>query len=364
MLAVFLIATFGFAKASVDLTPKTEKTVFDAEFVAKKEADPEKKEVTGTISALSKEGKKSVPPSGEKETGAKATGTVTINNVFSDKPQTLAAGSKLKSGNLIFLLTTSVTVPGATVDQGKAVPGTASASVTAEAIGDQYNIGPSSFTFPDLSAEQQKGITASSGAAMSGGNKKKVKTLTANDVEEAKKAIKAELVPVVTTELRAKLVEGEEILEGALVDALTKVSTAVPVGGEVPEGTEQVEVTATVEVKAMVIKPEEVRAVARAELQKTVPTNQELVEQEPNITYQFKSVDFKQDKMILTVHAEQESVFMIDTQALTIELSGKTEQEARDLLHGKTEIESADLTLTPFWRRHLPRGSRINIDVR
>ncbi len=362
---IFLVMTFGFAKASVEITPKTEKTVLDSELVGKNEVDPERKEVHGTIAALNKEGKKSVPPTGEKETGAKASGSVTINNVFSDKPQTLAAGSKIKSGGgQTFLLSASVTVPGATVASGKAVPGTATASVTAEAVGDQYNVGPGSFIFPDLTAEQQKGITASSSAAMAGGNKKKVRTLTASDVDEAKKAIQAELAPTLLTDLRAKLADGEEILEGATQDALTKVSSAVPVGGEVPEGTEQVEVKATVEVKAMVIKPEEVRAVARSELQKTVPTNQELVEQEPTITYSLKSVDFKQEKIILTVHAEQESVFRIDAGALLGELSGKTETEARELLKNKQEVEKADVKLIPVWRRHIPRGSRIYIDVR
>lgn len=365
LVIVFFVMTFGFAKATIEITPKTEKTVLDSEIVGKKDAASEKKEVSGIISSLSKEGKKSVPPTGEKETGAKASGSITISNVFSDKPQTLATGSKVKSGSgQIFLLTASVTVPGATVSSGKAVPGTATASVTAEAIGDQYNVGPGSFTFPDLTSEQQKGITGSSSAAMSGGSKKKVKTLTASDVDEAKKAIQSELAPTLLTDLKAKLGEGEEILEGATQEALTKVSSAIPVGGEVPEGTEQVEVVATVEVKAMVIKPEEVRTVARTELQKTVPTNQELVEQEPTVTYALKSVDFKQEKIILTVHAEQASVFRINAGSLIGEISGKTENEVRELLTGKTEVEKAEVTLIPVWRRHLPRGSRIFVDVR
>jgi hypothetical protein len=350
----FLLFTFAFAKAQIVVTPKTETVSVDLEVSARENPDAAKKEITGTLVQLSREGKKSITPTGKKEAGSKAGGAVTISNVFSDKPQSFGVNTRLQAGSgQVFLLTAQVSVPGATVNKGKPVPGSVSASVTAEKFGEEYNIGPTSFTFIDLAPDQQAGITAASDAPMTGGLKKEVTVLQASDVDAAKKAVAGELGPVLTTELRAQLAPTEELLEGASSVETTNVKSSVAVGSEA----EQVDVTLTVVTKAIVNRPDEIRTLALDELRKSLPANKQLQDQQQEtVTWQFKSVDMKQETLVIAVHAEKPAVYTFDENALLAQLIGKTRGEAQTVLGQLPEVASVKVRLSPVWRRKLPKN--------
>jgi hypothetical protein len=350
----FLLFTFAFAKAQIVVTPKTETVSVDLEMSAKENPDAAKKEITGSLVQLSREGKKSITPTGKKEAGSKAGGAVTISNVFSDKPQSFGVNTRLQAGSgQVFLLTAQVTVPGASVNKGKPVAGAVTASVTAEKFGEEYNIGPTSFSFIDLPAEQQEGITARSDTPMTGGLKKEVTVLQASDVDAAKKAIAGELGPVLTTELRSKLAPTEELLEGASVVETNGVKTSVAVGSEA----EQVDITLNVVSKAIVNRPDEIKTLALDELRKSLPANKQLQDQqEETVTWQFKSIDMKQETLVIAAHAEKAAVYTFDVNALLAQLVGKTRAEAQALLGQQPEVSSVKVRLSPVWRRKLPKN--------
>jgi hypothetical protein len=365
LVVAFLGMTFIFASAEVRITPKTQKASIDLEATATAQPAPGTKEITGTIVELAREGKKSVVPSGHTDTGTKATGSVTISNTFSDKPQSFGVNTRLQSaGGQVFLLTAQVTVPGAKINKGKLEAGTASASVVAEKFGEEYNIAPGALTFIDLPPDQQQGITATSAAAMVGGTKKQVKVLASKDVDDAKAAVSGELGPTLLAELKGKLQPEEEILDGASSVETSGVKSSVAIGAELPEGTEQVDVTLTVKVRAVVDRPHEIKSLAAEELKKTLPANQALLEeQEPEVTWAFKSVDFKQQKMIVSVHVEKQSVFTLDSEAIKAQLTGKKESEAREYLSSLPEVAEVKLRLSPVWRSRLPGMGKIELKV-
>jgi hypothetical protein len=365
LVVAFLGMTFVFASAEVRITPKTQKASIDLEATATAQPTPGTKEITGTIVELSREGKKSVAPSGQTDTGTKATGSVTINNTFSDKPQSFGVNTRLQSaGGQVFLLTAQVTVPGAKVNKGKLEAGTATASVVAEKFGEEYNIAAGALTFIDLPPDQQQGITATSAAAMVGGTKKQVKVLASKDVEDAKAAVSGELGTTLLAELKGKLQPEEEILDGASSIETSGVTPSVAIGAELPEGTEQVDVKLTVKVRAVVDRPHEIKSLAAEELKKTLPANQALLEeQEPEVTWTFKSVDFKQQKMILSVHVEKQSVFTLDSEAIKAQLTGKKESEAREYLSSLPEVAEVKLRLSPAWRSRMPKTGKIELKV-
>jgi|GEM_PF-3638309 len=358
----FVGFTFLFAHATVIVTPKTETAGTDFELTAKEQPDASKGEVLGKIVTLSREGKKTITATGSKETGEKATGSVTISNIFSDKPQSFGVNTRLQAGSgHVFLLTAQVTVPGAKVKSGKAVAGSTSASVVAEKFGDEYNIGPSGFTLIDLSAEQQAGITGSSDSAMSGGSKKQITVLTNEDLDKAKDAVKGELEPTLVSEIKSKLESDQELLDGATSGSASKVASNKQVGEEAG----QVDVTVTIEVKAIVDRPEDIKAAAVDELKKSLPANQELLDaDEPTVTWSKKGIDFEQKKLIIAVHAEKTAAYRVDTASLLGQLLGKKEKEAREYLEGLSEVSSARVRLSPFWRNNLPGNpGKVKIEV-
>lgn len=357
----FISLTFFFAHATVVVTPKSETAAADFELIAKAQPDASKHEILGSLVELSREGKKTVTASGSKETGEKATGSVTINNLFSNKSQSFGVNTRLQSASgQVFLLTAQVTVPGATVKKGKAVAGSVSASVAAEKFGEEYNLGPSTFTFIDLPSDQQKQITAASDSAMSGGSKKQITVLTTDDVKKAEEAVKGELEPTLLSEIKSKLKPDQELLEGATAAAVTKTNTSVKVGEEAG----QVEVTVTVRVQALVDRPDDIKTSAKEELKKSLPANQELDEaEEPEVTWSKKAVDFEQKKLIVAVHAQKKAAYRIDPDALRAQLLGKSEDEAQTYVGGLTEVSSARVHLSPFWRSHLP-GSPAKVEIK
>jgi ElaB/YqjD/DUF883 family membrane-anchored ribosome-binding protein len=353
---LFMSFTFFFAHATVTVTPKSETAAADFELTAKEQPDAAKHEILGKLIELSRDGKKTVTASGSKETGEKATGSVTINNLFSNKPQAFGVNTRLQSSSgQVFLLTAQVSVPGATVKSGKAVPGSVSASVVAEKFGEEYNVGPTGFAFIDLPADQQKQITASSDSGMSGGSKKQITVLTNDDLKKAGDAVKGELEPTLTSEIKSKLESDQELLDGATNTSVTKTASSVKVGDEAG----QVEVTVTVRVQALVNRPEDIKAAAKEELKKSLPANQQLQdEEEPQVTWTKKAVDFEQKKLIVAVHTEKNAAYLIDPAALQAQLLGKSEDEAQQYVSGLSEVSSARVHLSPFWRSSLPKSPK------
>jgi len=360
----FFLLTFVFASASVKVIPKQQQAALDGEVVVKPTPDASKHEVAGRIAELSREGVRKVAPTGTKDGGTKTTGSVTISNSYSNDPQPFGVNTRLQaSGGQVFLLTAQVTVPGAKIDKGKTVAGSITATVTAEKFGEEYNVEPTTFTFIDLPAEQQAGITAQSTVAMSGGTKTTVKTLSSGDVDGAVKSIQDELGPVLTGELRGQLVDGEELLEQAIKVETKSPTTSVKVGAET-DATE-VEVKTIVLVRGFVYKPTEVDAVAAEALKGQLPANQTLLDDAPStVTHAFKSVDFKQQTLVLSTHAERLAVYNVDAAAVADQVAGKTRGQATEAIQSWPEVERVDVRLSPFWRIHLPRNTaKVHVDI-
>ncbi|MBI5126656.1 MAG: hypothetical protein HZA80_02760 [Candidatus Taylorbacteria bacterium] len=90
----------------------------------------------------------------------KAKGKVLITNTSSTVPQKLVATTRLQAlDGTIYRLDTAVTVPAATNSGDKLIPGTITASVTADQYGDSYNLrlsdGPFTFTFPGFKGSKK-----------------------------------------------------------------------------------------------------------------------------------------------------------------------------------------------------------------
>lgn len=116
-------------------------------------------------------------PSGYKTLDDVATGQVIIYNKTTADQTLVKTTRLLTSSGVLFRLSNQVTVP---------ANNQVTADVYADKAGKDYEIGPSQFTIPGLSAEKQKFIYAESKVNMVGGVKK-VGVITDNDLQAAKK---------------------------------------------------------------------------------------------------------------------------------------------------------------------------------
>lgn len=129
-----------------------------------------------------------VPITGSKTIQRPAVGVVTIYNSYSNKAQSLVAGTRLETKDgKIFKLEKSVVVPGTSVSGGKTIPGSVTVSVKASQGGPSYNIPPSDFTIPGFkgTAKYTK-FYAKSTKAMTDGFSGEIKTTSPEDLKQAR----------------------------------------------------------------------------------------------------------------------------------------------------------------------------------
>ncbi|MGD8373457.1 MAG: hypothetical protein PVI21_01195 [Candidatus Woesebacteria bacterium] len=136
---------------------------------------------------------------GKKDTGDKASGSITLSNADSSDAIAVPAGAAFTAANgKKFTSDGAVTVPGATVSGGQIKQGTATVSVKAAEIGPEYNIAAQAYTVSGVS-----GLSAG-GTAMAGGTKQQVTVVSQEDVDSAKSKLSQQSSDEAKAEITAK----------------------------------------------------------------------------------------------------------------------------------------------------------------
>ncbi len=179
ILVILLYVFVTRAEVSLTINPKTVKQNQNVIFSISATTNPSKSIISAELASISEDGSISTAVTGEKETGTKAKGTVTIFNNSTD-PQTLSSDTSITSSNgLEFVLDKNVTVSSASGDIFTGTtPGKANMSVTATKIGTEYNL-PSNVKF---SIGESLSIAAKNDNPFSGGTKKNIKVVSKDDV--------------------------------------------------------------------------------------------------------------------------------------------------------------------------------------
>ncbi len=360
VILVFLVITFGFAKATVSLHLKKDSVSLDSEVVIDTKPDQAKNELTGRIISTEKEEKKTITPSGKKEVGNKARGTVQVSNTYSDKALTLGADTTLvAAGGQLFGLASAVSVPGASIVKGKTVAGVVSAGIIASKFGEEYNLGPTSFTINGLSTDQKNKVSAKSDSPTSGGTKKTVTILTSEDLNNAKKNLEKIIRPKLDQQIADLVNDDEELLDQAKQIKSGSIDSDVAIGGEAKEAHLKLKMSA----KAIVDKPEEIRKKGLELLAQSLKDNQELMpKSKSEISWSFIEIDFKQNRLVVKTNITQEATYSLDERNIVSDIIGLSKDKARETLENIDEIDKAMINLVPVWRRSLPRNyDRIKI---
>lgn len=135
-----------------------------------------------TVQQTKKDGVVEFTATGKKEVGEKSRGQVVFKNCETSAAQTIPAGTAIRANGRTYLTESSASVPGASFSGGGAIcaAGTSSAvGIVAEALGGEYNT-PSGTSFT-VSGK----LTASASTDITGGSKKEVKVVSANDIQTA-----------------------------------------------------------------------------------------------------------------------------------------------------------------------------------
>lgn len=184
-LAVFIVALgFGlsalFVSAEVSVTPKIKTIPINAPLTASK--DRPSGEFGYQVVSVSASLDKTVPAGASQKVDKKASGTIVIYNNASDEPQKLIANTRFETADgKVFRIATPVSIPGRKTENGKKVPGSIEAVVTADQAGESYNIDLTDFTIPGLKGDPRyTTLYARSKTAMTGGFSGEMKVVEAS----------------------------------------------------------------------------------------------------------------------------------------------------------------------------------------
>lgn len=357
LLVIFFVLSSLFASAEVTVYPKHTLVSLDHTFSALLTPQGED-DVRFEIVTLDREASKEVPATGEERVEKAASGSIVVYNNSTESPLLLIKNTRFETPNgLIFRTPTSVSVPGPTKNaKGELVPGSAEVEVFADAVGEQYNIDMTDFVLPAFREKNDPLFTkvyARSKTAMTGGFAGTVRTASKTDTDAAQAQLKDELEKTLT-----------ESIIGAVPEGFIPVDSTIALSFQnLPNKDGAAEGSVAVRMKGTA------RIVAIDELSLGGQVAKAFVAGYTGAPVRFEdlsalAIDTTASSTSLTNLSEIELsvvgitdlVWQFDEEQLAEDIAGKKKGASgtEPVFQSYPGIESATVSISPFWRRTLP----------
>lgn len=363
LLIVFLVWAIFFApKATVAITAKTNIVNIDKVMQLKPGAtlDVRQNVAPAIVKQVKKTAAVDFAPTGKKEVGEKATGTVKFTNTQDDVSAEIPAGTQVvTSSGLPFVTSGAVTVPMAVpgtkaqCGQDNLCEGTITVGITATTGGSKFNgaTGGVSGSFD--------GASGALTAATAGGTDKTATVISQADIDKAREQLKSQDSSAVKAELKKQFVGDSIVIQESFQVAPGEPVSTPAVDQEATSAKLTAETTYT-----MV-------AVSRADLKKVFDayTQTQIGKGDNQKIYESgdKTVAFSQfstaegGAYTAKVRASAQVGPEIDDGSLAKTLVGKRSGEIQQQLESIQGVEDVETTFSPFWVTTAPKAERITI---
>lgn len=307
-------------------------------------------EVFGTEKNLSGE----FTATGLRQKAEKAHGAIRIYNNYSSSPQTLIASTRfISSDGKLFRTPTKVTVPG--------TPNTIDIEVVADQPGEEYNIGPSTFSIPGFAGTPKyTSFYAKSFEPMTGGIKREVVYVMQEDLDKAEKALKEKVLQECKISLKAAVPQTYIYLEEALDCQIKGFSSSSKAGQEADKFVSQVKT----EGRILAFKKSDLADFAKNHIKSQAAAGKEVNENSLETEYDAKTIDLKTEKITLSLKIWGEIFTAPDQSGIKETIKGKTVEETKAIIGALPETTSSRAKLWPFWAKRIPLDlERIKIKI-
>lgn len=342
----FYAAATIFKTSHITVVPTTKDVVVDTEITATRtKSEPG---VHYDVIRVEKVAKQSVPATGSTQVSTKASGVVVVSNNFSSAPQHWVARTRFEAPNgKIFRIRKPLTIPGKNGD----TPGTVEVTIYADEPGEDYNVGMTNFTIPGLKGTPQfDAITATSKTPIQGGFVGAKPVVSDADTQKTRTSLQNALKNDIAQTLADQVPSGFVLLPGASVVSFESLP---PTSEDSKSAVLREKATAT-----GVIFPATELA---GNIAQSVIKN-----------YDGEQVTFGSTKdLVLTpisslLSAEEDGIFsfklkgravltyVVDKAKVLSAIAGKDREAAKRVLSSIPSIDTARITLRPFWRKVLP----------
>ncbi|HSX08646.1 MAG TPA: hypothetical protein VLF93_00655 [Candidatus Saccharimonadales bacterium] len=284
-------------------------------------------------------GQVSTQATGSKDVGDKAKGSVTIYNNNSD-PVTLNSGTTLTAGNgQVFLLDNSVTIASQSGDIFSGTkPGTTDATVTAKDLGTDGNE-PSGTTFK---IGNDNTVAAKNDNAFSGGTKKTVTVVSANDLAKLRANLPKSVQSSAQQKLQQQADSGNTVLPLVGNPILENQVFSKNVGDQAS----QVTLNASVVYSGMEYSNQDLDDYAKSIMKQKFPQDPNIADNSVKETINDVSQRTK-EAATATVSIQAGLLPNINKDDVISTIQKKSVGDAKATLGNLPQVESADIHFTP-----------------
>lgn len=374
IIIVFIIVSIGVAtlsiaialpEANIVIVPKKEILIFDLPIKADTSISVlnlAQNKIPGQIVKIEKEKTLDFKATGKSTSESKARGKITIyNNQMPPQSQSLVQTTRLEtSDGKIFRITKSIIVPAAKIEGSKTIPGSIEVDVIADAVGPNYNIGPSEFTIPGFKGSPKfdvfygKSTLPMTGGSLKGGGA----AITLDDIENAKRQIEDEVIESAKNDLKEKLPKDLASVDDAITTKIIEETISAQPG----TATENFSINLKVAAMAFLFQEEDIRSLITKNIETKISA--EIVYKNMQKTYNKADADFAAGVLSFNAHIEQEIEPAIDISELKKSFAGKDESEIREYVMSREYIDSARISFSPIFIKKAPKNTdRIKITI-
>lgn len=351
LLMIGSLSLFLFRKTTVTVTPRTHTIVFDN--TAPFTAYPSDAAASGTlpyrVETFTFEDSEVVPAQGTQHVETKASGSITVVNDYSTAPVKLIKDTRFETPDgLIYRTPTEILVPG----KKGSTPGTVQVTVVADAVGQNYNVGPiAKFTLPGLKGGAMfNTVYARSSAPFTGGFSGEQPQTAPGALETAQAQVRSRLEQKVR-----EAVGSIASSTTALGDLARLTYSDLP---NVAEGESSVRVGERVTAQVPVFDTK----VLAGSLAQSVSADaqQSDVRIVPGAGFSAADADIASttlgtDPIAFTLSGTAQLVWVVDAQALASALAGHDQGAFQTIIGGFPFVQEAKARIEPFWSSSFPK---------
>jgi len=360
LVAVFvLISNFVLDRAEIKIWPKTETSDLNEKVsasTAKTDIDLQAKTIPAKIFDEEKTISQEFSATGKTQEGQKASGQIRVYNNYSDVSQVLIKNTRFISAEgKLFRTTEKIIVPGGTYNKGKLLAGFVDANVIADQPGEDYNIGPSTFSIPGfVGTAKYTAFYGKSSAAMSGGFVGEAWQITKEDLDKAKKTLSDRAVQEGKISLKNKIPNGFVLLDEVIYQEITEATSSLLAGAKAKTFAYQVKA----KLEAIAFKKSDLENLSKEIVLLNFPPGKIIQEGSLSIVYNLDSSDIKTGKLVLNASFSSKIYSGIDENNLAQTLAGEFLERAKEILTAQPEIAKVQIKSWPFWTDIVPKDSQ------
>ncbi len=299
----------------------------------------------------------SLPTTGQKETGDKAKGEITIFNK-ADKIQNISKGTVMTdNSNKKYELLTSIQVPSSSFNLGSGTitMGQTKANAIASDIGSEFNLNKDTL----LSFKDDSNLLAKVNEGFTGGSRRQIRVVSVDDKNKLSQSVEASLGTQISQKINSDSNYRELLKETLFVDKKQLVFSR-----EIGEEAETLEVNANLTISLLQINPQKKDSIIKTLLASDQNFLQS-VASPSDFTFSFTATKNSSQKSIGKLTLTGKTLPKIDVDHLRSLLAGKDFTKAMRIIESQPRVYDRNIQIIPsvfsFLKRLPPSADKITI---